>query len=149
MTTRMPLSPVVDGARNAAPEWRQYLGAIEASITLLLRARVGSTVQRKVEELKGRIAALQTRIAALPEKAQNPHERLLMWRGQVINAGGAVSFNHELGTRHVFWQITDAGGNVVGGFDTQVDALNDGFVRLNLPAGTFDATIFGVLSDRY
>ncbi len=98
MTTMMPISPVVDGGRNATPAWRQYLGAIEASINVLLRARVDAGVQKKVEELKGRIAAIQARIAALPDKAQNPHERLMMWRGQVTNGSGAVTFPQTAGT---------------------------------------------------
>lgn len=152
MTSIMPRSPVVDSARNARPEWREYIGAVEASIKILESLGLDDGPIQVMAALKARLAALEARITALPDKAINQHERLVMWRGTVVNSTGPATFDHNLGTRNIWWQIremTSGGTLVAASFGTELDFSNEGAVRIHVGAGTFDATIYGVISDRY
>lgn len=152
MAASMPRSPVADGARQARPEWRQYLGAIETAITALEALGLDNGPIQVIEALKARVAVVKARIDALPDLASNPHERLVMWRGLVLNSQGAATFEHGLGTRNVWWQIRDLanGGNVIGAaHDVEVDFSDEAAIRMHVGTGTFDALFYGVISDRY
>lgn len=150
MTSIMPRSPVLDDRRNARPEWREYLGAIETAIRALEALGLDDGPIEVINALRARVEVLKAKIAALPEKAINRHERLLTWRGTIVNNAGGATFTHDFGTRNIWWQIRnlDAGGAMVAAsFDAEVQGLDESGVRLGLGAGTFDAFILGVISD--
>jgi hypothetical protein len=146
----MPLSPVVDARLMAHPEWRRYLGATRESIKLLqdlIEAGGGA------EGLSERLSALMARINALTEQAANQHERLVAWQGTNDEAGTKVQFNHDLGTRNLFWFIRSPTSGVILTRYRELEQTESS-VRLRdddydpIPAG-MDATFIGVISDRY
>lgn len=150
--TSMPRTHVVDGARNVRPEWREYLGMIEASIGVLQRLSLDAGVIEAVERLKARLKAIEARIAALPDVAVDPHEHIVVWRGLLNDTGNEVTINHGLGTRHVFWQLRDINTGLIAGetYNMRVAFDNEAAIRLHLAnSGTWDATVYGVISDRY
>ena len=149
----MPLSGVVDASKNMRPEWREYIGTVQMAATLLktLTAQAGGAAV--IEE---RLNALTARIIVLSKFAGDDTDRLVMWRGTSNDSAGSQhTFQHDLGTQHVFWHIWDpVSHRTFPSFMTRVHDQSDAHITISnsdydpAPAG-MDAVFIGVISDRY